>query len=549
MSQISFHKPLVTSVATDGLYRRAHPFSVINFCTEVEKSELPLWMKRPQNSESHSDEDEDFVLPTDKASWANVREYLEPKMSSRDMIPETDVEKISKVLNARSDSIGDIHRTLEGCRVKVSEDLVEQILKRFNNDWASALGFFEWASSQNEYKHTAEAYDTMVDILGKMKQFEAMWNLIKEMKELGGLISLRTFSKVMRRYTGAEKWTDAVKTFNRLEEFGVKMDTTAMNALLDTLCKERRTEHAWDIFLDLKNRIPPAPHTFNVLIHGWCKAKKLEEAEWTMEEMRRHGFDPSVITYTILVEAYCLQRDFRKVDDLLDEMQKRGCPPNVITYTIVMHALGKAKETQEAFRIYDRMKATGCTPDVAFYNSLIFIHGKTGQLESAQDIFQEMAKNGFPPNVTTYNTFISVVCEHLQEKKAFKIFHEMEEANCKPDLQTYNPLLKMCCKLKRLKILSYLVDDMLKKDCSPDLGTYTLLVHGLCKAGKLERACQFFEEMVEKKLIPKYRTYILLLDELEGVHKNEEKKRIQELMMKAESMRQLGRRLRMQDET
>jgi len=47
-------------------------------------------------------------------------------------------------------------------------------------------------------------------------------------------------------------------------------------------------------------------------------------------------------------------------------------------------------------------------------------------------------------------------------------------------------------------------------------------------AGKVDRACQFFEEMVGKKLIPKYETYILLLDELKRLHKNGEKRRIQE---------------------
>eukprot|EP01018_Ginkgo_biloba_P016263 Gb_10944 [translate_table: standard] len=551
----SLHSPVDACLASIGLFKRTHQIILFNFCSQVEKTELPSWTEQPQNVVTQSDDDEDFILPSQEAqkgSWVNVREFLDPKTDAKrpwNEKNETEVEKISKILKARHNSVESIHRGLDGCGVKVSEELVEQILKRFNNDWTSALGFFQWANSQADYKHTQQAYDIMVDILGKMKQFETMWAVIDEMKQLGGLISLRTFSKVMRRYAGAEKWKDAVRTFNELENFSVKMDTAAMNVLLDTLCKEQRVEHAWDIFLEFKDRIPPDAHTFNVLVHGWCKARRLEEAEWTMEEMRRNGFNPCVISYTSLIEAYCLERDFCKVDGLLDEMQEKDCPPNVITYTIVMHALGKAKETQEAFRVYDRMKANGCTPDVAFYNSLIFILGKAGRLKDAYGIFQEMSKNGLTPNVTTYNTMLAVICEHLQEENAFKFFREMEESNCKPDLQTYNPLLKMCCKLKRMKILSYLLDDMLNKDCSPDLGTYTLLIHGLCKVGRLDRACEFFEEMIEKRIIPKYITYALLLDELERRGKEGEKRRIQELRTKAENMKQLGRKSRMQIET
>ncbi|KAH9311092.1 hypothetical protein KI387_026127, partial [Taxus chinensis] len=177
-------------------------------------------------------------------------------------------------------------KDLDDCGVKVSEGLIEQVFKKFSTDWSSALGFFKWAGSQPGYRHTQEAYNTMVDILGKMKQFQEMWKLVEEMKLVGGLISLRTFTKVIRRYGGAEKWEEAIRAFNEMEEFGIEMDTAAMNVLLDVLCKEKTAEHVWDVFVDFKDKIPPDAHTFNALIHGWCKAKKFEEAEWTMEEMR-----------------------------------------------------------------------------------------------------------------------------------------------------------------------------------------------------------------------------------------------------------------------
>ncbi|PKU67746.1 Pentatricopeptide repeat-containing protein [Dendrobium catenatum] len=67
----------------------------------------------------------------------------------------------------------------------------------------------------------------------------------------------------------------------------------------------------------------PNASSFNTLIHGWCKASKLEEAWQTTQEMIEFGFKPCVITYTSLIEAYCFERDFHKVEAVLDEMRTK----------------------------------------------------------------------------------------------------------------------------------------------------------------------------------------------------------------------------------
>ncbi|CAA7399157.1 unnamed protein product [Spirodela intermedia] len=430
-------------------------------------------------------------------------------------------------------SVEEVFRALDGCSISVSAHLVNKILRRFANDWVSAYGFFKWvATTQSCYEHCSDSFDLMVDILGKSKQFDAMWGLVEEMGH-EKLVSLATMSKVMRRLSGAGRWKDAIETFHKIEKIGLEKDTMAMNVLLDTLCKERSAMRARDFFFEVRESIPPDATTFNILIHGWCKARKLEEARWTMEDMRESRFIPCVITYTSLIEAYCMDKNFRAVNATLEEMKSNGCSPNVITYTIVMHSLGKAKETQEALRVYEMMKRDGCVPDTSFYNSLIYILGSGGQLRDALSIYEEMHRNGSPPNVITYNTLISSACVHSQEEKALSLLLKMEESSCKPDIRTYSPLLKYCCRRKRTQLLYFLLGDMLKKDISIDLGTYTLLVQGLCRNGKLHQSCSFFEKMVLKGFIPWEHTYEMLLKELERKKLNEEKEIIIKLMARA----------------
>lgn len=519
-------------------------YLVCGFCSKAESQELPNWFKLSNTEQSHNlDPDDDFVLSTEIESLeqkiislkadddaANVQlETLEVADHDVDI-----VEEVSELLKANFASPGVVVKALGNCSAKVSKELVDKILKRFSNDWIPVFGFFLWTDGQIGYKHSPESYDIMLDILGKSKQFDLMWGLVNEMLHVGGLTSLTTMTKVMRRLAGAGRWGDAINTFRSLESFGVKKDTTSMNVLLDTLCKERTVKRAREAFWEFRASIQPNATTFNTLIHGWCKARKLDEARKTMVEMKEYGFSPCVITYTSLIEAYCLENNFQMVYAILDEMHAQGCPPNIVTYTIVMHSLGKALETQKALDIFETVKRDGAVPDTSFYNSVIYILCKAGWLQDAITVYEEMSKNGTIPNVTTYNTLISAFCRCSQEKDALKLLVKMEVISCEPNIKTYAPLLKLCCRRQWVRMLLFLLGHMFKKDISPDFGTYILLINGLCRNGKLEQSCLFFKEMVSKGLTPKRYTYTTLLKGLEREKMYDAKEKIHRLMEHAQ---------------
>lgn len=501
--------------------------------TESESPELPAWVMFSDNpTPPNADSDDDFVIPS-LAHWVDSHTMhfdAKPKVVTQ-TFDENDVEAISTVMKERCSSPEVVAQSLDLCRFQASSNLVRQILKRFSNDWVPAFTFFKWAKAQTGYRHSPELYNLMVDILGKSKEFGLMWELVEEMAQLEeGYVTLDTMVKVMRRLARAHKHEDAVEAFHRMGEFGVNKDTAALNALMDALVKGDSVEHAQSVLLEFKSLVPLSSHTFNVLIHGWCKVRNFDQARKAMEDMKEHGIDPDVFSYTTFIEAYCRDKDFRKVDQVLEEMKGNGCPPNAVTYTIVMHALGKAGQLSEALEVYEKMKSDGIVPDTPFYSSLIFILGKAGRLKDARDVFEDMPKQGVVRDVVTYNTMISTACAHSREETALRLLKEMEGTSCKPELETYHPLLKMCCKKKRMKVLKFLLDHMFSNDLSPDVGTYTLLVHGLCKGGKLEDACSYLEEMVLQGLTPKHGTLRLLAGELESKSMLKEKEHVEELM-------------------
>ncbi|KAL9228309.1 hypothetical protein vseg_003903 [Gypsophila vaccaria] len=504
----------------------------------VESPELPDWVKYCEHDNpSVNESDGDFVLPK-IAEWGKSRklggDHSKLVKDIAAEIVDSDLNKLSDVLKAKFDSVDLVGSALSECdKIELSESLVEKVLLRFRHDWVPAFGFFNWAKHREGYTHTEKCYNLMVDILGMSRNFELMWGLIEEMDKQGGLISFGTMTKAMRRLAKGEEYDEAVVAFGKFEQFGVVRETAAMNMLIESLVKERNVERAQKVYADFKDEISPNIHTFNILIHGWCKAKKYSEAKQAMADMEKHGYQPDVYSYTCFVDYYCGQKDFRKVDAIMDEMQQKGCPPNVVTYTIVMRALGNAKETNDALAVCHKMKESGCDPDASFYSALIYILSKSGRFKDACDLFEDMPKG--LPDVLTYNTMIAAACKHSREEYAIELLKQMEGTSCKPNLKTYTPLLKMCCEKKRMKVLNYLLDDMFREGVSLDLSTYCLLVDRLCKSGKLAHACFFLEQMVLKGMVPRDNTYALLMDRLEQNAMRKAKQLVEELMLKAKN--------------
>ncbi|KAJ3675448.1 hypothetical protein LUZ60_004490 [Juncus effusus] len=453
-----------------------------------------------------------------------VKKYQEPKFELSPQ--ETEIAQQIKrlILKSSNDTVENVIQSLQSDQIstkfQINSNIVDLLIQKFGDDWKSALGFFFFANSNLNYKHSTYACNKMIDLLGKMKQIDKMFDLLHEIQKTGSL-TLETIEKVMRRLAGAKKWREIISLFDKLESLGFERDINSMNILLDTLCKERKVVLAREVFLELKAYIPPNEYTFNIFIHGWCKINKIEEAKWQIEEMKKYGIKPSVITYSTIVKAYCEQGNFPKVYEMLDLMIEDGCKPNLITYTTIMNSFAKFGRINEAMDIIKRMENDGCKPDTLFYNSLICIFGKLGDLNEASRIFEiEMEKNGVPYSLSTYNTMISIFCYHGKFESAFEILKKLEKLNLKPDLQTFRPLIKLCLSKIELNYkVRVLLDEILEKhNLSLDFDMYTLLIHGLCKKGDFMSGLRVFEEMMSREINPRNKTCEMLLNEAERLN-------------------------------
>ncbi|XP_077242331.1 tetratricopeptide repeat (TPR)-like superfamily protein [Tasmannia lanceolata] len=459
-----------------------------------------------------SNRHDSFIFPTFAlSSYRSIHGFAKietsddsPNFVSNQISEST--EKICQILSNQASS--SIESSLEGSGIRVSPALVEDVLKKLSNAGILALSFFRWAEKQEGFKHTTESFHALIEALGKIKQFRLIWNLVDTMKDKG-LLTKETFAVITRRYARARKIKEAIATFERMVNYGLKTDISDFNRLIDTISKSRHVKRAQEIFDQMKNkRFSPDLKTYTILLEGWGHDRNLLRLREIYHEMRDEGFEPDVVTYGILINAYCKSRKHDEALELFHEMEKKGCRPSPHIYCSLINGLGSEKRLSEALKFFELSKDHGFVPEIPTYNAVVGSYCWAMQFEDAYRVLDEMKKCGIGPNSRTFDVLIHHLIKAKKTKEAYDIFQRMEgEHGCEPSLNAYTMMVGMFCSEERVDMALKVWKQMNDKGVLPCMHMFSSLINGLCDENRLDEACNYFEEMMEKGIRPPGQLY------------------------------------------
>ncbi|KAI4354474.1 hypothetical protein L6164_003333 [Bauhinia variegata] len=427
--------------------------------------------------------------------------------------------------------------------------LVSMITRQQNLDLA--LQIFDYAGKYHPgYSHNCDTYHAIVQRLSRARAFEQVEELLTQLRSSGIKCGEELFITVIRNYGLASKPELAVRTFLRIESFGVQRSVRSLNTLLNALVQNKRYDLVHLMFKNCRTKFGVIPNVFtcNILIKALCKKWDVEGALKVLDEMPAMGMVPNVVTYTtilggyvsrgdmggakrvfgelfdrgwlpdattytILMDGFCKQGRLVDAIKVMDDMEENGVEPNDVTYGVMIEAYCKNKKSGEALNLLDDMIERKYIPSSALCCRVIDLLCQEGKVEDACDLWKRLLKKNCTPDNAISSTLIHWLCKKGKIWEAKKLFDEFERGTI-PSLLTYNTLIAGMCEEGELCEAARLWDDMVEKKCTPNAFTYHMLIKGFCKVGNAKEGMQILEEMLEKGCLPNKSTYSTLIEGL-----------------------------------
>uniref|UniRef100_A0A6N2L0C7 Pentacotripeptide-repeat region of PRORP domain-containing protein n=1 Tax=Salix viminalis TaxID=40686 RepID=A0A6N2L0C7_SALVM len=418
--------------------------------------------------------------------------------------------------------------------------LIQAVFDHFDSSPKLLHHVFLWAEKKPGFQLSGALFNSMVNLLGKAREFSSAWCLMLDKiggNEGGDLVSSDTFAILIRRYTRAGMSEAAIRTFEYASSLDLIHNSDAemilFEILLDSLCKEGHVRVATDYFDRKVEKDPcwvPSVRIYNILLNGWFRSRKLKHAERLWLEMKKKKVKLSVVTYGTLVEGYCRMRRVERAIELVDEMKREGIKSNAIVYNPIIDALAEAGRFKEVLGMMEHFFLCEEGPAISTYNSLVKGYCKAGDLAGASKVLKMMISRDVFPTPTTYNYFFRHFSKCRKIEEGMNLYTKMIESGYTPDRLTYHLLLKTLCEEERLDLAVQISKEMRARGCDMDLATSTMFTHLLCKMQRFEEAFAEFEDMLRRGIVPQYLTFHRLNDEFRKQGMTELARRLCNLM-------------------
>ncbi|CAN0913738.1 Pentatricopeptide repeat-containing protein At1g77360, mitochondrial [Linum grandiflorum] len=393
-----------------------------------------------------------------------------------------------------------VERVLDDACISVTQAEVEQVLKLSYAFPATSVKFFRWSGC-----HSPHAWNLVVDLLGKNRQFEAMWESVKSMS-VNRLVSSATFASIFGSYVSAGMVKESIVSFEVMDRYGCNRDVVALNSLLSAICRDGKTVQAFAFLHVARNqwRICPDADSFAILLEGWEKEMNVISSRETFGLMIESiGWDPMNVpaydSFLCTLISCSEGTTMMEVFNHLQRMKDKGCYPGIKFLTLALEDCRKRNDVESADILWETMVESAgiIKPDAKLYNVMILLYSSKNS-EKAVKLLDEMVCKRVLPDAESYNGLFRFLIETGRLEEASALFRELARNNCILSGSNCRKAVEVFLG-SRDGLMAIRVWESMERGYEVGLEeTGNLLVMGLVKLGMVQEAGLCSERMLDK---------------------------------------------------
>ncbi|KAL5742424.1 hypothetical protein ACOSP7_029156 [Xanthoceras sorbifolium] len=295
---------------------------------------------------------------------------------------------------------------------------------------------------------------------------------------------------------------DAVKVFDDIPEKNV----VSWTAIITGYISEGRFREAIDTFRRLLE-MGVRPDSFSLVrvLSACTQLGDLSSGEWINGYVREAGLERNVFIATALVDLYAKCGNMERARCLFDGMPEK----DIVTWGTMIHAYASYGLPKEALDLFFRMQRENVEPDCYSMVGVLSACANLGALELGVWASNLMDRNKFLSNPVMGTALIDMYAKCGSMARAWEVFREMKNR----DVVVWNAIISGLAMNGHVKTAFGIFGQVEKCGIQPNENTFVGLLCGCTHAGLVDEGRRFFNFMSRSfSLTPRIEHYGCMVD-------------------------------------
>ncbi|PIA56598.1 hypothetical protein AQUCO_00700741v1 [Aquilegia coerulea] len=251
---------------------------------------------------------------------------------------------------------------------------------------------------------------SVVKSLISVDRLQECGKILKAMEEFGFVPTKEVYDRIIFHLGSVKRSDEALQFITEMEASGCDPDSRTWCSLIHGQCVARDLENASSSFRNMLEKVgvANAGYAFEVLMNGFCRMKKAEDAcKFFTEMVDGTEFRPHHTTYKMLIEKLLRVGSFNKALNLIRLMKGNGYPPYLDPF---IDHISKNGSGADAMRFFNAIT------DKKFPSTSVFIHIFEAFLKAGRQNEAQNCLSNCPSYIRNHADVLNVFC--AQKPKA-----------------------------------------------------------------------------------------------------------------------------------
>lgn len=174
-----------------------------------------------------------------------------------------------------------------------------------------------WKMAESGCRPTTSTYNTLIKgygIVGKPEEGQKLLDMMSQ--EAKTRPNQKTYNILIKAWCDQKNFNEAWNVVYKMCASGMRPDVITYNTLARGYAESGETKRAEDMILEMDTELRPNERTVGIIVRGYCKERKMENALSCVQRMKDLGVRPNVIVFNTLIKGFLDVEDMGGVNEV-----------------------------------------------------------------------------------------------------------------------------------------------------------------------------------------------------------------------------------------